>query len=1547
MENTAAAEASDESGARPSTRGATHTPKHAHSSMSWPGPETTNVPPAIHHLVENMSEEQWRVVHEALCEPTGVPKLGHLCSNIVQAVTQTIREQLLPTLSRMLGIPVSSLIKSGSVNPSQPSQWSQAAQYQTALCELFEITEDSICKSLRRCLQQSKRDVVRLVLLHVNSVVDLALKQHILKGPTPSAKFAITSSTIRAANDLVRSVCQSTQDLVPTNRVSQPAPRQPITNSDLVTVTRVILNVITDHMDGCMDAGELQEVGRVIAAVVDRVNLLASKNASAPQCSPCENCGGNAPHIHFVDGVASNSSLQSQTLQKLSTENFHAKATKAVGEVLMRNFDCPACLQAGQSKCQEDCKESVGQTASALLETFIEEMQNIADCADSLTSGSSKSSPLESSSKRDADAESFYSDTSMSTLGAAQQMLHKLQSKLMVLYSQLPEPKDCTTNTTGAGAGNMSQVLNLRIDITTRDVVNEILIALFDEESDGHSTTEDCCTKAKESASVTSQVAREFVDTVLAELEHMSFISSDENADSMLCSEEFTEQQGQQMCCFSRNTLSVADFQVLSSKTFFTEATKTVSDTLLKTVQSSTSFSDQTHVAPSGLPKDMQCNTLPQNVDITAFEIIQNFVAEIKLCAASIENLATELRLDKDLLKSGSPFAGHAELEKATQNYVREKVLTSVKTIYSSMHERVQNLFTQYDTRLNPPESESQHGSMLSDQEMVENSTKDLIRQISNMVKTAITPEDNTPLAACVKSSCTSLKSSTFLDDVIHNLKDLSFSAEDPVPPASVHKSASFIEKLSDKDFQTKASQQVGSVLLNSIVNLSQSVNSDLPGNATGDSDNLDNGEVYFFPSLSHSESVAYSLVGDIIEETVEYLMTPGVYTLTESAATDIVASVTKAMKDLFKVKLSSKHGQPNDGDSVKVSQAAATRLMLDRISLTAQRIFGSIKTKVTDCLQRYQSIVHRKKTDLLARRSISEVLVTIQNDLPDPVGAENSEQIKLTHDLLSSMMDEVKNEVVDVDTQSALSQLQSPASHFGDSRPPHLEKNNADKQGTLPPISTDVNTGTEMENILTGRRRVRRFLSEENMKGYSSGLTHQICKILKNSYDPLVWCMPAGRSVSDSFLTLGPSKEEDNYETPVDLVYSCVEESVRRLVLSSFFPLTSNKNQERILRHAFGSASIDISGNSPLLKQPQLKNRSSSKVFRSTIAVVTQVLAKEVMERLNFGDKNISLVERENYDTDGLEHLSELEVQQILDKQRMAGTGSSCSESTSKTSLTVAVETVCSLEDNKVTYSDTAPGDGSHQTEMGLSDGKEVKVKYEERPATEEGAELKVPPSCEYPALSEDILSMAEFAHLTSMLIVRLLNGTRSDVHSDLTANTTEGLIDKIQLLTGLGLMDGQTSPEDLQIHHVYPKVYESLVEEYGSASVLQAAVMDSNSSFDVSLRKLLLKEMNAEALAVAKGEAQGQEQTTGSRLRLPSESSQSSFNTENLRSSHLHNDPGTDTIRNSSTFTTKLQKILKPFSWFRLPKAPKFSDIALCADWGGCDDDDDDDDD
>ena len=81
-----------------------------------------------------------------------------------------------------------------------------------------------------------------------------------------------------------------------------------------------------------------------------------------------------------------------------------------------------------------------------------------------------------------------------------------------------------------------------------------------------------------------------------------------------------------------------------------------------------------------------------------------------------------------------------------------------------------------------------------------------------------------------------------------------------------------------------------------------------------------------------------------------------------------------------------------------------------ERVCSTALKIFNNIQKKVSESFHRQEtSDKNVKTTKASARMVISQAIVSIKNSLPDPEGAEKSEELHLAHNILGTMLDEVK----------------------------------------------------------------------------------------------------------------------------------------------------------------------------------------------------------------------------------------------------------------------------------------------------------------------------------------------------------------------------------------------------------------------------------------------------------------------------------------------------------------------------------------------------------
>ncbi|KAG5262421.1 hypothetical protein AALO_G00274970 [Alosa alosa] len=77
-----------------------------------------NLSPMVRHLVENMTEEHWRIVREALHVPGTKEEVSQLCACIVAKVVRTTHYYLIPALRKVLGVPVTYVIPFGTARVS-------------------------------------------------------------------------------------------------------------------------------------------------------------------------------------------------------------------------------------------------------------------------------------------------------------------------------------------------------------------------------------------------------------------------------------------------------------------------------------------------------------------------------------------------------------------------------------------------------------------------------------------------------------------------------------------------------------------------------------------------------------------------------------------------------------------------------------------------------------------------------------------------------------------------------------------------------------------------------------------------------------------------------------------------------------------------------------------------------------------------------------------------------------------------------------------------------------------------------------------------------------------------------------------------------------------------------------------------------------------------------------------------------------------------------------------------------------------------------------
>ena len=617
---------------------------------------------------------------------------------------------------------------------------------------------------------------------------------------------------------------------------------------------------------------------------------------------------------------------------------------------------------------------------------------------------------------------------------------------------------------------------------------------------------------------------------------------------------------------------------------------------------------------------------------------------------------------------------------------------------------------------------------------------------------------------------------------------------------SGLSQSIPLLNQFTDTEFQQRASKQVSEVLLKTLENespIEEFAEDDEESNAKAESQ-TDLCRVHaIFPSGPRSESLAVDLVGDIIESMKDKVSGQEVH----STSYDVVGCVIEGMKDLL-----------------EKTRALGTVVPMKRIyRTTSQRMFNAIQNMVGKLFcKSFHSDSKKKMTVASAINVTSQVIVSMQSELPDLKTAGNLEQVELIDKILSAMLNEVQ--VIDIETETDRSQSPGlPLSHssvsfhseiddqtklpgtsvlpevFIERISPLLTHTFVDMDAaSLSPgcanetISSVLDTILEWEKRVPITGRLEKLITETQIGQYSCDIADRVHKTLKGYHGLQTISVPVGKSLSDSILCKLTSRAEGKNEIPSGFVYSYVEEAVKRLLLSCLFPSASSENQE-------------------LLQNNLETSKSSPEVFGSTMNVFTQVMTNEVMVAL-------STELKENVSSD----LKELvkEDQKLLDKQ---------------------------AQDTKTRSSTTNSNNLPPRT-------------FDEHTDLMQNSQCEgVTSSCHLRLLESN---KKDYASLVSMLVIRLLKkvnslhqdiGTHQDGLPDNVLDMSRDLIRKIlsELDTAFGMTGDETYPKDVNFHQIYRNVYKELTRQFGSEDVLRFALESQDQSFESSLVETLTKEI------------------------------------------------------------------------------------------------------
>ncbi|XP_031427144.1 uncharacterized protein LOC116221395 [Clupea harengus] len=616
---------------------------------------------------------------------------------------------------------------------------------------------------------------------------------------------------------------------------------------------------------------------------------------------------------------------------------------------------------------------------------------------------------------------------------------------------------------------------------------------------------------------------------------------------------------------------------------------------------------------------------------------------------------------------------------------------------------------------------------------------------------------------------------------------------------SGISQSIPLLNQFTGTEFQQRASKQVSEVLLKTLENESpveEFAEDDKESYASAESQ-TDLCQVHaIFPSGPQSESLAVDLVGDIIEYTKEKVSGKEVH----STSYYVVGCVIEGMKDLL-----------------EKTQALGTVVPMRIYRTTSQIMFNAIQNMVGKLFSKsFHSDSKKKMTVASAITVTSQVIVSMQSELPDLKTAENLEQVELIDKILSAMLNEVQ--VIDIETETDRSQSPGlPLSHSSESF--HSEIDDQTKlpgtsvlpevfierispllthtfvdmdAASLSPgcanetISSVLDTILEWEKRVPITRRLEKCITETQIGQYSCDIADHVQKTLKSYHGLQTISVAVGKSLSDSILCKLPPRAMGKNEIPSGFIYTYVEEAVKRLLLSCLFPSASYDNQE-LLQHNLETS------------------KSSPEVFGSTMNVFTQVMTNEVMVALS--------TELKKNDASDLKELVK-EDQKLLDKQ---------------------------AQDTKTTSSTTNSNNLLPRT---FDDHKDLMQNSQCEAVTI---------SCHLRLLESN---KNDYASLVTMLVIRLLKkvnslhqdiGTHQDGLPDNVLDMSRDLIRKIlsKLDTAFCITGNESYPQDVDFHQIYRNVYKELTREFGSENVLCSALESHNPSFESSLVEALTKEI------------------------------------------------------------------------------------------------------
>ncbi|XP_041738412.2 uncharacterized protein LOC121571153 isoform X2 [Coregonus clupeaformis] len=729
----------------------------------------------------------------------------------------------------------------------------------------------------------------------------------------------------------------------------------------------------------------------------------------------------------------------------------------------------------------------------------------------------------------------------------------------------------------------------------------------------------------------------------------------------------------------------MSTIEKLSSVELKSEATKAISEVLIRSSRSlSAQMSACTPEPSSNLASERNLPAMPEehltstiNIGSEASEIMDSFLSDMKCIAQSdftkLEALPVALNLAKKLqnMLRGlysrllAPKSSDRDKEENLEQAKNISAPTLIQRSFGSNKSEpmLPGVISPGAVALCRGQSESSRPMMALSPQIIQlhldSTTKEVMSTIVSCFKPEV-PEEELTYSDEKMSSDTSLLATEFVDHIIAWLKDISAASSATSSSESLCVSPNAVLcKLTSETFQTQAAKRVKQVLSKSVrcfSNLGSSSRSDFHTSRVSQSD---------FGILQDSSSTS-SMSFD-------------------SSAFGVVATVVKDMKSLLQTTESTDSLEPTDSallhgtssyseTSSKSWQSGVAISDFKRWS-TAQTIYRHLRNNLREFFTRHHQpdVKTTDATMAQAKKSISQILVAIQEDMSRSEELMTSGELVQLHDIVGTMLEGVETVCSEGDKEQEWQELQRPSSSLSTASKGSRSQR-LDNTHTLPgtPMSTelldnsfpvvrstcidardDIAFGASLSDLRKTLNGVVSFIIEnldpevlQQTTSPDSDLTrleeliskekiHSLCHDLVDQLESLIWeqnsiplinSVAVAKCVSDTVL-LNLARRENQVGKPFSskLIYMFAEESVKRLLLPLIFPPSSwGLDQEASLHDVPSrassrrSSSSTTSGVTVLDGCSSLVSGSSSQIYDDTVNLFTRAICYQVMNNMS-----------------------------------------------------------------------------------------------------------------------------------------------------------------------------------------------------------------------------------------------------------------------------------------------------------------------------------------